>query len=90
MNIFQFNPEERYKAVRAMDFLARSVNNENHIDLWLSTGVADGDITEDTPDEALNDYIEDDSFADLMETFLCVMYRAYKDGGLYINGIVSP
>ena len=90
MDIFKFNPEERYKAVRAMDFLARSVNNENHIDLWLSKGVADGDITEDTPDEALNDYIDDDTFADLMETFLYVMYKAYKDGGLYINGIVSP
>jgi hypothetical protein len=53
-----------------MDILARAVNYEPYVNLWLADGVADGDIDTDTPDECLNDYIEDDAFASLMETFL--------------------
>lgn len=85
----QLNEKERYEAVRAMELLARAVNYEPYIGIWLAEGVADGDIDTDTPDECLNDYIEDDRFAELMETFLEVMSKAYKNGGLYINGVQS-
>ena len=80
----------RCDAVRAMELLARAVNNENFFEEWLISGVADGDIDADTKDEDLENYVEDDAaFADLMETFLHVMKDAYKDGGLYIDGVVS-
>ena len=33
--------------------------------------------------------IEDESFADLMHTFLCVMKNASRSGGLCCDGVVS-
>lgn len=82
--------KERCDAVRAMELLARAVNNENFFEEWLISGVADGDIDNDTKDEDLDYYVEDDTvFADLMDTFLHVMTNAYKDGGLYVDGVVS-
>lgn len=89
VNLIKCNPKERCDSIRAMELLVRSVNYEPYIGIWLSEGVADGDIDDDTPDECLNDYIEDDRFAELMETFLEVMAKAYKNGGLYINGVQS-
>ena len=78
------NKKERCDAVRAMELLARAVNNENFFEEWLISGVAD------TKDEELDYYVEDDAvFADLMDTFLHVMKNAQKDGGLYIDGVVS-
>ena len=80
----------RCDAVRAMEMLARAVNNENFFEEWFVNGVADGDIDGDTKDEDLEYYVEDDTvFADLMDTFLHVMKNDYKDGGLYVDGVVS-
>ncbi len=79
----------RAKAVRAMEFLARAVNNEEIFMNWLSFGVADGDITGAEDDEDLEYYLDDVQFSDLMDTFLDLMTDAQKDGGLYIDGIVS-
>ena len=81
---------ERIQLVRAMELLARAVNDETVFDLWLSLGVADGDIDENTPDEYIEDYCYNDvDFADLMDTFLKLMARANKSGGLYCDGITS-
>ena len=80
---------ERTKIVRAMETLARAVNDEDLFEYWLILGVADGDIDETTTDEELEYYIEDDNFAELMGTFLNVMKNAYKSGGLYVDGVVS-
>ena len=79
----------RVEVVRAMETIVRSINNEEYIEPWLMVGVADGDITEDTTDEDLECYCEDDNFADLMDLFLRLMARAKKDGGLYCDGVVS-
>lgn len=86
------NKLTRAKAVIMMDELANSCNDENIVMSWLSLGVADGDITKDTKldDENLESYYEDDKyFAELMDTFLRCMARAYKKGGLYIDKVVS-
>ena len=84
------NKQKRIEVVKAMETLARSINDERVFLTWLSLGVADGDITENTPDEELDFYIEDDtSFADLMHTFLRCMSGAYKSGGLYVDKVVS-
>jgi hypothetical protein len=84
------NTKKRIEVVRAMETLARSINDERVFLTWLSLGVADGDITENTPDEELEFYIEDDtSFAELMHTFLICMKRAHESGGLYVDKVVS-
>lgn len=90
------NKQYRVKMVKAMEYIARQINNENVFEGWLMEGVADGDIyygdlgatPADCADSA-EDYIEDRDFADLMDTFLWCMQRAYKSGGLYCDGIVS-
>ena len=86
---------ERIKLVKAMEFIARQVNDEEVFEGWLINGVADGDIeygslevTEDDK-EILDYYIDDEDFADLMDLFLMVMSRARKSGGLYCDNIVS-
>jgi hypothetical protein len=86
---------ERAKLVKAMEFIARQVNDEEVFDGWLMNGVADGDIEsgdlEATNEDAenLEYYIRDKDFADIMAVFLRVMARAQKSGGLYCDGIVS-
>lgn len=84
------NKAKRCEAVRAMEMLVRSVNDEAILlDRWFVSGVADGDIDKDTTDEDLNYYIEDKNFAELMGCFLMCMKDAHDDGGLYIDRIVS-
>lgn len=84
---------ERIKLVKAMEFVARQVNDEEVFEGWLINGVADGDIRHgdlsvDTDDYS-DYYIGDDDFAELMGCFLRVMSRANKSGGLYCDGVVS-
>lgn len=82
--------KERITALHAMEFLVRSVNDEELLIPWLIEGVADGDIDENTTDEELEDYVtDDDYFSELMYLFLRIMNAARKDGGLYIDGVVS-
>ena len=84
------NKQKRIEVVKAMETLARCINDEKVFFTWLSLGVADGDITENTPDEELEFYVEDDKeFADLMYIFLKCMNSAYKNGGLYVDKVVS-
>ena len=85
--------EERMKMVKAMEYIARQLNDEEILESWLADGVADGDIAYgDLSAEAGEDmdwYIEDQHFSDLMETFLRCMYAAKRSGGLYCDGVVS-
>ena len=83
------NLSARAKVVRAMETIARCVNDEDVFYRWLLCGVADGDIDEDTTDEDLEYYCEDKIFADLMERFLDLMTAAKRSGGLYEDRIVS-
>ena len=88
--------QERTKMIKAMEFIARQVNDEEVFDNWLLYGVADGDIEYGdlagyTDDDA-NDvefWLDDDEFADLMGNFLFLMKQAYKSGGLYCDKVVS-
>lgn len=83
------NTKARCEIIRAMELIARTVNDEEVFESWLIDGVADGDIDEDTTDEDLDYYTEDETFADLMDSFLYLMRGAYKSGGLYADGVVS-
>ena len=84
------NEIERKKMVLAMEFIARQINDEEVFEPWLMSGVADGDIKYGSFDvEDVDDYyIKDESFKDLMSSFLRRMVGAYKSGGLYCNGVV--
>ena len=79
----------RAKMVRAMETVARAVNDEDVFESWLMYGVADGDINGSETDEDLEFYCEDENFADLMERFLDLMKDAKESGGLYKDGVVS-
>lgn len=85
--------EERMKMVKAMEYIARQINDEEIFDAWLIDGVADGDIEYgDLSAEAGEDmdyYLEDQHFSDLMDTFLRCMHAAKKHGGLYCDRVVS-
>lgn len=90
---------ERIKMIKAMEFIARQVNDEDIFETWLVSGVADGDIeygdlqvNDSDLDEKNGDmwfYIKDNIFAEIMDTFLYMMRKAYKSGGLYCDGVVS-
>lgn len=94
---------ERMKLVKAMEMIARCVNNEEVFDIWLSLGVPDGDIkygdltvTEDDIDPyycgAEGWWSEEEAnehLAELMHLFLEVMHDAREDGGLYCDDVVS-
>ena len=89
------NAIERIKMVKAMWFITRNMNDEEAFEGWLVDGVADGDIefgsldVKPTDAEDLEYYLEDEHFADLMDTFLCCMKKAHKSGGLYCDKVVS-
>lgn len=87
------NKSERIKMVKAMEFIARQINDEEIFMGWLYNGVADGDISYGDLDVEVDDdaeyYTDDESFADLMDTFTRLMTRAHKSGGLYCDGIVG-
>lgn len=98
------NKYERIKMVKAMEFIARQVNDEDVFQYWLANGVADGDIEygdlEVNPEDEMTDvcfYIGEenvegvafDAFEDLMSTFLKLMVKAWKSGGLYCDGVTS-
>lgn len=91
----KYNPAERIKMIKAMEYIARQINDEDVFEGWLMYGVADGDIRYGDLDgsdieNTLEYYISEDSdFADIMDTFLRKMSQAYKSGGLYCNGVVS-
>lgn len=81
---------ERNKLVCAMEYVAQQINDEDILESWRVLGVADGDIAYGDMDADCEDYYKNDGyFADLMDTFLWVMKKAYKSGGLYCDGTVS-
>lgn len=82
---------ERKKMVLAMEYIARQVNDEDVFMGWLYNGVPDGDIEYGCFDtDAVDEWdIREKNFSELMDTFLWVMSKAKKSGGLYCGGVVS-
>lgn len=89
------NGIERVKMIKAMEFIARHINNEYLFQKWVIHGVADGDIeygdltVDANGDEIARAYIDDACFADIMSAFQHIMYQAYKSGGLYCDNVSS-
>ena len=88
---------ERMMAVKAMEFMARQVNDEEVFDIWLMGGVADGDIEygdfmihSGLETDPAYEYASDpDTFSYLMGCFLRTMSAAHKSGGLWCGDVVS-
>ena len=96
---------ERKEMIVAMDAIMRALNDEEIFDQWLSIGVADGDIIHEEIQEKISEtesdfvyYEDDENFADLMDTFLCIIYYAIshkhiikekRNGVLYCDGVIS-
>lgn len=82
---------ERIKMVKAMEFIARNINDETIFDSWLFCGVADGDIEygDLSVDDDIDYYADDETLSDLMGLFLRMMARANESGGLYCDRILS-
>lgn len=85
------HPSVRAKMVRSMEYIVRSLNDEELIEPWLMNGVADGDIDGQETDEDLDVYYEDnEAFAELMSLFLDLMAQTYfEKSGLYCDGVAS-
>lgn len=87
---------ERLQMLKAMEFVARHLNDEEIFCYdWLTDGVADGDIEEGDLSvkksdlESMEWYLQDDQISDIMTTFLWCMKKAYKSGGLYCDNVSS-
>ena len=91
------NLMERMLMVKAMDYVARQLNNEDHLMTWLEIGVADeeipyGELSLTGPidrDPAFWYAENEEHFGELMGDFLKIMARAYKNGGLYCGDVPS-
>ena len=84
------NLKERVSVIKAMDTIVRSLNDEEYVAWWLEDGVPDGEIDEGTADEELYWLVDDDeSFADIMSTFIKIMKRQPVDGAMWVDNVLS-
>ena len=84
------NFKERVSVIRAMDTIVRSLNDERDILWWLDSGVPDGEINTETTDEELYWLVDDDeSFADIMSTYIKIMRRQPVNGAMWVDNVLS-
>ena len=84
------NLKERVSVIRAMDTIVRSLNDEEYVAWWLEDGVPDGEIDEGTADEELYWLVDDnESFADIMSTFIKIMRRQPVNGAMWVDNVLS-
>lgn len=76
------NTAKRIEFVRAMDMLARCINDENVFEGWLMNGVPDG-LIKNASDESIAEFTDDETIKDFMDCFLRCMVSASKSGGLF-------
>lgn len=76
--------------IRAMDTLARCVNDEYLFETWLMYGVADGDCESMNNIELYEYYYEDneENFKEIVEVFRNIIKVTDKHG-LYIGDVVA-
>lgn len=85
------NRTEREKMLRAMETVARALNDEEVFEAWLINGPGDGEIEDGEPVDDY--YLEDEVFADMMDSFARLMKKAtrkdeYKSA-FCVDGVVS-
>ena len=76
------NVAKRIELIKAMDMIARCINDEDIlVDGWLAGGVPDGLVEEGY--EAIAGFTFDENMKDFMDCFMRCMVRASKSGGLF-------
>ena len=70
----------RVEVLKAMNLLASMLNDEDVTDEWLTYGIPDG-----TDDDAMINYVDDESYHDFVATFLNVLSRAKRSVVLNTN-----
>ena len=83
--------QERITAVRAMDTIAKMLNDEREYARWAMMGIPDGEIDENTKDEEIEWLCDDDIFPDLLFNFCRVfgMKKEKATGFLYCDGVIG-
>lgn len=83
--------QARIRVLRAMDTIAKCLNNENSYAWWAYVGIPDGAVNETTKDEDLEWLCDDDTFSELLLNFcrLFGMSKTMASGFLYCDGVVS-
>ena len=75
------NVAKRIELIKAMDMIARRINDESIVSSWLAWGVPDGLVKEG--DESIEGYTDDETLKGFMDCFMRCMVRASKSGGLF-------
>ena len=75
--------QTRLDALRAMDLIARSLNDEDFFNQWITYGIED-------ECKDYNGYLSDDIFRDIMTEFCEVIHNATAEkGAIFIDNICS-
>ena len=81
------NVQERFEALKSMNTIIKSMNDENAYTAWIYI------IPDEADDDELREIAEDDeeSFKDAVHAFMgimnkCLKYGLYIDNTLYIDG----
>lgn len=81
--------------LKAMEIIMRNLNDEEIFETWLTDGLPDG-LSLDN-DEDFEEFTDDVTFADIMDTFIHIMMHACpkqnvadaRRGVLYCDGVIS-
>jgi len=77
------NYTKRIDALRAMDIIINSLNDETFLDEWLSLGIED-QCTDYDP------YTDNETFRDIMTLFCEIMHNATGErAALWVDGVTS-
>lgn len=78
---------EKYEALKAMNTLAKYLNNETfYYDIWIWTIPDEAD--DDELMEIANEEYQEETFEEAAKKFIEYWRRYAKDGGLYLDGKV--
>ena len=81
--------------LKAMEIIMRNLNDEEIFETWLTDGLPDG-LSLDN-DEDFEEFTDDVTFADIMDTFVYIMMQACPNqnvadarrGTLYCDGVIN-
>lgn len=71
--------QKRAMYVVTMNDMIRGLNDESIVEIWLMSGVADGDENMSLEEFAESSYVEDKCFADLMALFARLINYAVEE-----------
>lgn len=81
--------------LKAMEIIMRNLNDEEVFETWLTDGIPDGTPLDD--DDSFEEFTDNVTFADIMDTFVYIMGKACpmpesssaRRGTLYCDGVIN-